>query len=141
MDTGGKNIDLTSGSAQNTAQKILLIDLDDARRQSRVKMLESVGYEVETRANYIAAEQLDHESRFDLIIVTLHSHPEDTAAYSDHLSRTDPKLPILLLTDTGVFVPNGTLSESVGAGSTTHLIQTVSAMLVGSDHMREPGEA
>ena len=139
MDTGGKNIDLTSGSAQNTAQKILLIDLDDARRQSRVKMLESVGYEVETRANYIAAEQLDHESRFDLIIVTLHSHPEDTAAYRDHLSRADPKLPILL--DAGVFVPKGTLSESVGAGSTTHLIQTVSALLVGSDHMREPGEA
>ena len=89
MDTSGTNIDATSGSVQNTAQKILLIDLEDARRQSRVHMLESVGYEVETRANYVAAERLDHESRFDLIIVTLHSHPGETAAYSDHLSRTD----------------------------------------------------
>jgi len=104
-------------------------------------MLESVGYEVETRATYVAAERLDHEGSFDLIIVALHSHPECTAAYSDHLSRSDPKLPILLLTDAGVFVPKGTLSESVGAGSMTHLIQRVSAMLVGSDHIRELGEA
>jgi hypothetical protein len=122
---------------QDTPQRLLLIDLDDVRRQSRVQMLESVGYEVETRANYMAAERLDHEGAFDLIIVTLHRHPEDTAAYSDHLSKTDPKLPILLLTDAGVFVPKGTLSQSVGAGSVSALIQRVSAMLVGSTHIRE----
>lgn len=122
---------------QDTPQKILLIDLDDVRRQSRVQMLESVGYRVETRANYLAAEQLDHEGGFDLIIVTLHHHPEDAAAYSDHLSKADPKLPILLLTDAGVFVPKGTLSQSVGAGSVSQLIQRVSAMLVGSTHVRE----
>jgi DNA-binding NtrC family response regulator len=139
MDTGA-NTSLTSGSVQDTAQKVLLIDLDDARRQSRVQMLESVGYEVETRATYVAAERLDHEGSFDLIIVALHRHPEDTAAYSDHLSRSDPKLPILLLTDAGVFVPKGTLSESVRAGSTTHLIQKVSTMLVGSTHIRELGD-
>ncbi len=141
MQTQGTNMDLASSAVQHTAQKILLIDLDDVRRQSRVQMLESVGYEVETRANFIAAERLDHEGRFDLIIVTLHSPPEDAAAYSDHLSKSDPKLPILLLTDTGVFVPKGTLSESMSAGSTTHLIQKVSAMLVGSSHIRELGSA
>jgi len=100
-------------------------------------MLESVGYEVATRTDYIAAERSDHEGQFDLIIVTLHRHPEDTAAYTDHLSRTEPKLPILLLTDAGVFVPKGTLSQSVGAGSAAQLIQKVSAMLVGSSHIRE----
>ena len=136
----GLGTSLALGTDQNTAQKILLIDLDDTRRQSRVQMLESVGYEVETRTNYVAAERLDHESQFDLIIVTLHSHPEDTVAYSDHLSVIDPKLPILLLTDAGVFVPRGTLNDSVGAGSTTRLIQKVSAMLVGSTHIREFGE-
>jgi hypothetical protein len=130
-----------SGSVEDTPQKILLIDLDDVRRQSRVQMLQSVGYEVETRSTYLNAERLDHEGRFDLIIVALHSHPEDAAAYSDHLSRSDPKLPILLLTDAGVFIPGGTLSESVRAGSATRLIQRVSAMLVGSDHIRELGEA
>ena len=137
MDTGGTAISPTRDTVQNTAEKILLVDCDDARRQSRVQMLESVGYEVETRANYVAAKRLDHEGRFDLIIVTLHRHPEDTAAYSDDLSRTDPQLPILLLTDAGVFVPRGTLRESVGAGSATQLIQKVSAMLIGSTHIRE----
>jgi CheY-like chemotaxis protein len=97
MDTGA-NTSVTSRTVQDTAQKVLLVDLDDARRQSRVQMLESVGYEVETRATYVAAERLDHEGSFDLIIVALHRHPEDTAAYSDHLSRSVPKLPILLLT-------------------------------------------
>jgi PleD family two-component response regulator len=139
MDTGA-NTSVTSRTVQDTAQKVLLVDLDDARRQSRVQMLESVGYEVETRATYVAAERLDHEGSFDLIIVALHRHPEDTAAYSDDLSRSDPKLPILLLTDAGVFVPKGTLSESVGAGSATRLIQRVAAMLVGSDHIRELGD-
>ena len=100
-------------------------------------MLESVGYEVETRTNYVAAERLDHEGRFDLVIVTLHNHPEETAAYSNHLSKTDPRLPILLLTDTGVFVPKGTLSQSVEAGSVAMLIQEVSSMLAGSEHIRE----
>ena len=132
---------MTSAVTQSTAEKILLIDRDDIRRQSRVQMLESVGYEVETRTNYIAAEQLDHEGHFDLIIVTLHMHPEDAAAYSDDLARTDPKLPILLLTDAGVFVPEGTVSQSVSAGSATQLIQRVSSMLVGSTHIREFGEA
>ena len=122
---------------QDTPQRILLIDLDDVRRQSRVQMLESVGYEVETRANYMAAEQSNHEGEFDLIIVTLHNHPEDTATYSDHLSKADPKLPILLLTDAGVFVPKGTLSQSMDAGSVSELIQRISSMLVGSTHTRE----
>jgi len=100
-------------------------------------MLKSVGYEVETRPNYIAAERLNHEGQFDLVIVTLHHHPENTVAYSNDLSRTDPQLPILLLTDAGVFVPKGTLSQSMGAGSVARLIQKVSTMLVGSTHIRE----
>jgi len=140
MDAGGTNTDPSSNAEQHTAQRILLIDRDDVRRQSRVQMLESVGYEVETRASFIAAERLDHEGQFDLIIVTLHSQPEKAAAYSNELTRTDPGLPILLLTDAGVFVPKGTRSQSVGAGSPTLLIEKVSAMLVGSTHIREFGE-
>jgi len=137
MDISCTHIGETPTSVKDTAQKLLLIDCDDIRRQSRVQMLESVGYEVATRTDYIAAERSDHEGHFDLIIVTLHRHPEDAAAYSDDLSRTEPKLPILLLTDAGVFVPKGTLSQSVGAGSAAQLIQKVSAMLVGSSHIRE----
>jgi CheY-like chemotaxis protein len=126
-----------SGLVDNTEQKILLIDLDDARRQSRVQMLESVGYNVETRSNCVAAKSLDHEGEFDLIIVALHRDPNIAAAYSDQLSKSDPDLPILLLTDAGVFVPKGTLAQTVGAGSVAQLIQKVSSMLIGSTHIRE----
>jgi PleD family two-component response regulator len=141
MESDGIKIDLTSSAEQHTAQRILLVDYDDVRRQSRVQMLQSVGYEVETRTNYIAAERQNHEGEFDLIIVALHSHPEKAAAYSNELTKNDPGLPILLLTDAGVFVPRGTLSQSVGAGSTTLLIERVSAMLVGSSHIREFADA
>jgi DNA-binding NtrC family response regulator len=137
MKNAGRDTSENKDAVQNTALRILLVDLDDSRRRSRVQMLESVGYEVETRTNYVAAERLDHEGKFDLVIVTLHSPAEETAAYSNHLSRTDPELPILLLTDAGVFVPRGTLSQSVEAGSVGLLIQKVSSMLVGSEHIRE----
>lgn len=137
MNTAGQVANETYDAFRNTPLRILLVDLDDSRRRSRVQMLESVGYEVETRTNHVAAERLDHEGKFDLVIVTLHCHPEETAAYSNHLSRTNPELPILLLTDTGVFVPKGTLSQSVAAGSVALLIQKVSSMLIGSEHIRE----
>jgi len=70
MDISNTTIGGTPSRVQDTPQKLLLIDCDDARRQSRVQMLESVGYEVATRTDYIAAERADHEGQFDLIIVT-----------------------------------------------------------------------
>jgi hypothetical protein len=57
-------------------KKILLIDLDDTRRATRVGLLTSSGYDVDLRDDYIAAERLDHEGFFDLVIVALHGHPE-----------------------------------------------------------------
>ena len=53
-------------------------------------------------------------------------------SYSDHISRVNPDLPILLLTDYGVYVPRGTLSESLKAGSPLELTNRVAAMLAGS---------
>lgn len=50
-----------------TAKKILLVDLDDERRDSRVGLLTQAGYSVEVRKDRIAAERLDHESTFDLV--------------------------------------------------------------------------
>jgi DNA-binding NtrC family response regulator len=124
----------------NTDTKhLLLIDLDDARRRTRIQLLEHAGYHVETRNNYIAAERLDHEGRFDLVIVALHKDPETTAEYSDQLSRAKPKLPVLLLTDFGVVVPLGSLSSAVEAGYPAELMRKVAAMLAGSEHIRELG--
>jgi DNA-binding NtrC family response regulator len=125
-------------SSMNTASKrILLIDHDDSRRDSRVKVLHSQGYDVDVRKDHVDAESLDHEGSFDLIILALHKHPEDAASYSDHISRVNPDLPILLLTDYGVYVPRGTLSESLKAGSPLELTNRVATMLAGSSHIRE----
>jgi hypothetical protein len=50
---------------------------------------------------------------FDLIIVALHEDFEDAAAYSERLRRSDPTLPVLLLTDSDVYVPQGMLSRDI----------------------------
>jgi DNA-binding NtrC family response regulator len=122
-------------------KRILLIDHDDSRRGSRVKVLLRQGYDVDVWKDHVDAEILDHEGSFDLIIVALHAHPEDAASYSDHVSRVNPDLPILLLTDYGVYVPCGTLSESLEAGSPSELTKRVAAMLAGSSHIREVSES
>jgi hypothetical protein len=102
--------------SMQTRKKVLLVDLDDTRRETRVKLLDTAGYEVDVRVDHVTAERLDRETGYDLIIVALHNRPEDAAAYTDRLTRRTPTLPILLLTDRGVYVPRGTLSQSIGAG-------------------------
>jgi hypothetical protein len=119
------------------SKKLLLIDLDDGRRTSRTHLLTSAGYTVDLRDDYMDAERLDHEGFFDLIILALHGHPDKALAYSDQLSRAKPRLPILLLTDSGVYVPPGTLGHSVETGNPAALMKEIASMLEGSTHIRE----
>lgn len=119
-------------------KKILLVDLDDARRKTRVRMLERAGYEVETRADHEISERLDSEDTFDLIVLALHRKElDEAAAYSERIRKANPDLPILLLVDAGVFVPRGTLSPSVGTEVPMDMIKEVAGMLAGSTHIRE----
>lgn len=118
-------------------KRILLIDLNDIRRGSRVRLLTSAGYLVDLRDDYIAAERLDHEREFDLIILALHGNAQKAIEYSDHLSKNTPQQPILLLTDYGVYVPPGTLSPSIEAGDPAVLIGELASMLAGSTYVRE----
>ena len=46
---------------RNDSKMILLVDLDDERRASRVKVLQATGYNVDLRRDYVAAERLDDE--------------------------------------------------------------------------------
>ena len=120
------------------SKRILLIDVDDTRRQTRVRMLEQAGYEVVLRSSHIDAESLDHEGHFDLILLTLHAKKlNDAAAYSERLRERKPNLPILLLTDYGVFVPRGTLSPSVETGDAVEMMREIASMIAGSTHIRE----
>lgn len=117
--------------------KILLIDLDNERRKSRILLLANAGYTVDLRDDYIAAERLDQEGTFDLIVVALHGRSDKAREYSDHLSRAKPGLPILLLTDMGTYVPPGTLGHAVETGDPRKLIEEIASMLAGSTHVRE----
>ena len=102
--------------------------------------LNRVGYEVTLRDDYVEAERLDHEGRFDLMIVALHRrHLKEAAEYADRVQRAKPDLPILLLTDAGVYAPKGTLSKSVETDGYAALLKSVAAMFESSSHIRELG--
>ena len=126
----------------NSEKRILLIDLDDARRATRIRMLTAVGYQVEVRDDEVEAELRHGETTFDLVILSLHKrHLDDAAAYSERLRKKNPRLPILLMLDTGVFAPRGTLSQSFETGVPIEMMKCVAEMLAGSTHIRELGVA
>ena len=118
-------------------QKILLIDLDDSRRDTRVKVLKAAGYDVDLRSDFVEAEFLDHEGSYDLIVLSVPMLPMGAIEYSDRVATSRPTLPILLLTDGGVFVPRGTLSRQMETGHPVELLTTIAIMLAGSSHIRE----
>lgn len=119
-------------------KRILLIDLDDPRRHTRVKILQAAGYEVDVRKDQDVAELLNHEIQFDLVLLALHRQKLQAAAqYSDRLNRKYVGLPILLLTDVGVFAPRGTLSKAIETGYPEELLSQLAEMLAGSKHIRE----
>ena|SRR5579884_2006437 len=119
-------------------KRILLVDRDDSRRETRVMLLVSAGYEVEVSASWAIAEGADHEGRFDLVILSLHyGGPQEALDYSDKVAKENPTLPVLLLMDTGVFVPRDTLSRSIETGLPVEMLQTIAEMLAGSRHIRE----
>lgn len=122
----------------NSTKRILLVDADDIRRETRVRMLTGAGYEVEIRPDEEVSETLDNEGAFDLLIVALHNRNfEDAVSYSERVRKQKPDLPILLLLDAGVFVPRGTLKPSIETVSPLELMKEISKMLAQSDHIRE----
>ena len=122
---------------RDETKKILLIDLNDPRRETRIKLLQQAGYDVDLRQDYVAAETLSNEGIYDLVIIAVHALPEKTIHYSDHLVKTNPDLPVLLLVDYGVFVPRGTLGRHIETGHPLEFMQAIAGMLVGSTHIRE----
>ncbi|MGA7316420.1 MAG: hypothetical protein WBX22_20890 [Silvibacterium sp.] len=72
-----------------------------------------------------------------MVIVALHLGYKDAAAYSERLHRSDPTLPVLLLTDNGVYVPQGMLSRDIQTGSPVLLMKEIGELLAGSSHIRE----
>ncbi len=97
---------------------------------TRVRLLETKGYEIHLRQDWVAAEDLDQEGSFDLVLLALHRRDlKQAAEYSDQLTKRKPSVPILLLTDGGVYAPQGTLSRTVETGNPAELIKTVAAIV------------
>jgi hypothetical protein len=67
---------------------------------------------------------------------------EEAIFYSGKLNGAQPDLPILLMTNRGEYVPDGTLGSFLVPGSPEEFINTVASMLKGSVHIRDiPGQA
>ena len=68
-------------STMDTANKrILLIDHDDSRRDSRVKLLLGQGYDMDVHEDHLQAQGLDHNCKFDLIILALYPRAENATS-------------------------------------------------------------
>lgn len=101
-------------------------------------MLARAGYQVAVSDDHLAAESASVEPSFDLVLLALHKKGlADAAAYSERLREANPTLPILLLLDIGVFVPRGTLSQSLETGLPVEMMERIAEMLTGSAHIRE----
>src|SRR5690349_17139963 len=68
-------------------KRILLVDVNDPRAKTRVKMLVGAGYEVEVREDDRVSELLAHEDSFDLILLSLHRKRRKTHAPTATASR------------------------------------------------------
>lgn len=124
--------------APSPRKRILLVDVDDPRAKTRVKMLLAAGYEVDVREDDDVSELLAHEDSFDLILLSLRQKGLDhTCAYSDSVAKKFPKLPILLVTDAGIFATRGTLSRSIDGWDAAEMMKEIASMLAGSTHIPE----
>lgn len=85
------------------AKKILLIDLEDSRRASRVLLLEQAGYQVFLRTDRKTAELSNIETGYDLVLIALHDDAKPALAYAEVLAKHSPDLPILLLSEPAFF--------------------------------------
>ena len=99
--------------------------------------MQQAGHNVEVRPDYVSAESLSDEGVYDLVIIAVHESPEREIHYSDSLAKANPGLPVLLLIDSGVFVPRDTLALHMETGHPIELMKAVASMLVGSTHIRE----
>ena len=120
-------------------KRILLIDRDDPRRATRVMLLEQAGYEVAIADRFEEVE-FHSEDRFDLILIeTADDVEKATMVYAERLKSWAPKLPILLLSDRGLFLPKESLLGHFPGGHQTPVktIARIASLLLASTHKRE----
>lgn len=120
-------------------KRILLIDENDDRRATRVLLLKQAGYEVVTAERFQDVEGHLHEGAHDLIIVETDNIEKEIIAYGERAREMNPQLPILLLSDTGLFLPGHVLLSSFASGSPppAEVMARIATLLAQSGHHRE----
>jgi len=120
-------------------KRLLLIDANDLRRETRVMLLQHAGYEVAIADCFENVERQIREARFDLVIAQTDDVGKAVMAYGERLRAANPQLPILLLSDLGLFLPKHVLLSSFAAGgpSPVEVLTRIGALLLESTHTRE----
>jgi hypothetical protein len=79
------------------------------------------------------------EAGFDLVIVETDNVMRDSVAYGQRLRRINPQLPILLLSEAGLFFPKDVLLSSFSAAQPTpmEVMTKIASLLLASSHRRE----
>lgn len=119
-------------------KQILLIDHHDPRRDTREGLLRQAGYSVVTAEDFNAVEGHLREATFDLVIVAVPDTTigQEAVAYSKRLRAINARLPILALSDNGLFMPKETLVAVLQGGYPLELVSRVASMLLESAHVR-----
>ena len=101
-------------------------------------ILEQAGYEVVT-ADCFAEVESHSEIRFDLVVIETDNIQKASIDYAEHLKSWAPKLPILLLSDRGLFLPKESLLAHFSRGHPTpeQAMAKIASLLFASTHERE----
>jgi AmiR/NasT family two-component response regulator len=119
-------------------KRILFVDLEDTRRGTRERLLLDAGYQVEVRNSHEMSQQLDHEASFDLVLLAVRRDNRNNAqSYLEMLTQKRPQLPVLLLTDLGIFLPQGSMGNEIESGNPAALLSEIARLLTGSTHIPE----
>jgi AmiR/NasT family two-component response regulator len=119
-------------------KRILFVDLEDTRRGTRERLLLDAGYQVEVRNSHEMSQQLDHEASFDLVLLAVRRDNRNKAqSYVEMLTQKRPQLPVLLLTDLGIFLPQGSMGNEIESGNPAALLSEIARLLTGSTHIPE----
>ncbi|HET9695506.1 MAG TPA: hypothetical protein VFP40_01485 [Terriglobales bacterium] len=121
--------------------RILLVETEHLRRQTRIALLRAAGYEVEI-LDLHQAHQVAHESGFDLIVFALETL-ENCAfmEYREQVSKVAPMVPFLLVADNGAYAPAESIEKVIAAGNPALLLREVASLLTGSERLRNVDQA
>ena len=98
-------------------------------------VLETAGYQV-TTANHFDEVELRAADEFDLVLLETDNIQKAVIAYAERLKDWSPKLPVLLLSNNGMFLPKASLLAHFMSAhpSPSEVVTKIAALLLESSH-------